>query len=101
MGQNKALTLLGFAAKAGKLFFGMDASVNSLKKNVVRLVVTADDLSAKSRKEISFYATGKNIPVITLRDCNIETLSKAIGKRAGIVAVSDDGFAKAISEAVK
>ena len=100
MGQNKVLTLLGFAAKAGRLFYGMDAGVSSLKKNQARLVITADNVSEKSRKEISFYATGKNVPVITLPDCDIETLSKAIGKRAGIVAVNDEGFAKAISEAV-
>ena len=101
MGQNKVLTLLGFASKAGKLFFGMDSSVNSLKKNGARLIVTAGNLSEKSRKEISFHATGKNVPVITLLDCDIETLSKAIGRKAGIVAVNDQGFAKAISEAVE
>ena len=101
MGQNKVLTLLGFAAKAGKLFFGMDSCVNSLKKNGARLIVTAGNLSEKSRKEISFHATGNNVPVITLLDCDIETLSKAIGRKAGIVAVNDQGFAKAISEAVE
>ena len=33
-------------------------------------------------------------------DCAAE-LSKAIGRKAGIVAVNDQGFAKAISEAVE
>lgn len=100
MGQNKVLTLLGFASKAGKLQFGMDAAVNSVKKKQAMLIVTAQDLSEKSRKEISFHAK-ENIPVITLLDCDIETLSKAVGKRAGIIAVLDEGFAKAIDEAAK
>ena len=100
MGQNYVLTLLGFASKAGKLQFGMDAAVNSLKKKRAMLIVTAQDLSEKSKKEILFYAKGNNTPVITLPDCDIETLSKAVGKRAGIIAVSDEGFAKAIGEAV-
>ena len=101
MGQNKVLTLLGFASKASKLQFGMDAAVNSLKKKRAMLIVTAQDLSEKSKKEILFYAKGNNnTPVITLPDCDIETLSKSVGKRAGIIAVSDEGFAKAIGEAV-
>ena len=101
MGQNKILTLLGFASKAVKLQFGMDASQNSLKKKQAKLIITAADVSEKSKKEILFYATGKNVPVITLPDCDMETLSKAVGKKAGIIAVNDEGFANAMVEAFK
>ena len=50
----KALTLLGFAAKAGKLSFGMDAAVKTLKSGKAFLAVAAYDVSDKSRKEIAF-----------------------------------------------
>ena len=41
---NKMLTLLGFAAKAGKLSFGMDAAAGSLKAKKACLAVAAEDV---------------------------------------------------------
>lgn len=93
---NKVLTLLGFAAKAGKLSFGMDSCVQTLKKNKSRLIITACDISKKSLKEINFYAEKSSVRVITLDDCNIETLSGAVGKKCGILSVNDGGFSDGI-----
>lgn len=93
---DKYLTLLGFAAKAGRLSFGMDASRTAIKKNQARLIVTACDVSEKSRKEISFHAKAQGIAVITLQNCDMETLSHAVGKKGGIIAVGDSGFADAL-----
>lgn len=94
---SKAQTLLGFAAKAGKLGFGMDAAVNSLKKHKSHLIVIADDVSKKSGKEITFFADNSKVMVITL-DFNMETLSHAVGRRCGIITVNDKGFAEALAK---
>lgn len=93
---NKILTLLGFAAKAGKLSFGMDMSVTAVKSGKSYLVVAACDISEKSKKEIGFHTLNKNVPFIVLGDTNIETVGKAVGRKCGILSVNDKSFAEAI-----
>ncbi len=93
---NKTLTLLGFAAKAGKLSFGMDMTLLSIKNSKSFLVLAACDVSDKSKKEIGFHTLNKNIPFIVLDDVNIETVSKAVGRKCGILSVNDKSFAEAI-----
>ena len=93
---NKTLTLLGFAAKAGKLSFGMDMTCASIKAGKSFLVVCANDVSDKSKKELSFHAQKKEVPLIVLTDNNIETVGKAVGRKCGILSVNDKSFAEAI-----
>ena len=93
---NKILTLLGFASKAGKLSFGMDMSLASLKASKSYLIVCACDVSAKSKKEISFHTQSKNVPFIILTDEDIDTVGKAVGRKCGIISVNDKSFADAI-----
>ncbi|MBR7071929.1 MAG: ribosomal L7Ae/L30e/S12e/Gadd45 family protein [Clostridia bacterium] len=96
---DKILTLLGFAAKAGKLSFGQAATVASIGDGKAKLVVVGADLSEKSKKEIRFYAAKKQITVKEFTDCDIETLSRAIGRRCGVVSVNDRSFAEAVRTA--
>ena len=93
---NKVLTLLGFASKAGKLSFGMDMATAAIKAKKSFLVVVAFDISEKSKKEIAFHTNNKNIPFIVLTDTDIGALSKAVGKKCGIISVNDKSFAEAI-----
>ena len=96
MPNNKALTLLGFASKAGKLEFGMAKALEAIKKSKSKLIVTACDVSQKSKKEILFFAHNKNIRVVSFSDVTIEHLSAAVGKKCGIISVCDNGFADSI-----
>ena len=96
MPNNKALTLLGFASKAGKLEFGMAKSLEEIKKNRSKLIVTACDVSEKSKKEVLFFAHNKSIRVVTFPDVTIEDLSAAVGRQCGIISVCDNGFADSI-----
>ncbi len=91
---SKTLTLLGFAAKAGKLSFGMDSAKTALKQGKSKLIVVASDISAKSLKEIKFFADGK-AQVLELNS-DIETLSHAVGKKCGIISLNDKGFSQSI-----
>lgn len=97
---NKTLTLLGFASKAGKLSCGFDSVSAAIKQNKAQLVLCADDLSQKSLKEITFFADKNSVSVFTLKDINIETLSKAIGRKCGMVAVNENGFAQSLKEEI-
>ena len=95
---NKTLALLGFAAKARKLSFGTHATMYAIASKKARLVCAAEDISAKSVKELKFKANISNIPVIILKGISIERISKTVGKSCGILAVIDDGFANALLE---
>ena len=93
--KTKILTLLGFAAKAGKLSFGMDMACTSIKAGKSFLVVCANNVSEKSKKEVNFHALKKEVPLIVLSD-NIETVGKAVGRKCGILSVNDKSFAESI-----
>ena len=96
---NKPLTLLGLATKAGKLSFGMNAAVSSILTNKAKLLIVSGEISAKSRKEIIFHATKKNVPVKVFEEFDIQTLSDAVGRKCGIISVNDSAFADALTKA--
>lgn len=101
MKNNQILTLLGFAAKAGKLSFGTHATEWAITVGKARLIVIAEDISGKTVKEIRFKADKKNIPVLVLEGIGSEELSHRVGKSCGIIAVCDTGFADAVNKYFK
>lgn len=96
MNSEKILSLLGFAAKAGKLSFGTHATTFAIESGKAKLVLAAADISEKSVKELRFKADKQNIKVLILSGISTADLSKRVGKNCGIVAVNDGGFAEAI-----
>ena len=92
----KILSLLGFAAKAGKLSFGTHATEFAIESKKAKLVLAAEDISEKSVKELKFKADKVGIQVLTIDSISTADLSKRVGKNCGIVAVLDSGFADAI-----
>ena len=98
MESNKTLSLLGFAAKAGKLSFGTHATTYAITSKKAKLVCAAEDISEKSVKELKFNASKVGIPVIILKGISTQLVSQRIGKNCGILAVNDHGFAKALLE---
>ena len=97
---SKVLTLLGFAAKAGKLSYGFSAGLEALTRTKARLIITASDVSPKTKKEINFYAEKKGITVVTLKNTEIFGLSNAVGHKCGIISVNDIGFTEALKEEI-
>lgn len=95
---DKALNLLQFAAKAGRLSFGTHATEWAIESGKAKLVLVANDISAKSVKELNFKAGKSGIRVIILENTDSAAMSHALGKRCGIVAVNDESFKKAIIE---
>ena len=90
------LSLLGFAAKAGKLSFGTHAAEFAIQSGRAKLVCAAEDISQKSIKELKFKAQKHNIPVIILYGTDSSAISGRVGKKCGIIAVNDEGFANAV-----
>ena len=99
MRNSKVLALLGFASKAGRLSYGMDAALKSVKGGKARLLTAASDVSQKSRKEAAFFANKGSVKFLTLEGLDIKTLSDAVGRRCWILSVNDSGFADAILKA--
>ena len=96
---NKICGLLGLGARAGKIVSGMDAVIDDLKRNKIKLIIIAEDASEKSKKNIEFIAEKKKVPVIVFGD--IETNSKAIGKEnRAIIGIRDKNISNGIKEKI-
>ena len=97
---DKVLSLLGFAAKAGKLSYGFDSVKNTLLQNKSKLVLIANDVSPKSKKEVLFYSDKSKTQCMVLDEYNMETMSHAIGRRCGIISVNDASFSQGLLSAI-
>ncbi|MDD3368406.1 MAG: ribosomal L7Ae/L30e/S12e/Gadd45 family protein [Lachnospiraceae bacterium] len=100
MKQNEIYSLLGLAAKAGKIVSGEFAVENAIKSGKAALVIVGSDASDNTKKlfqdkckfyKISFMEYGEK-----------DQLGHAIGKDVrSSIAVMDFGFAKAIHKKVE
>ena len=97
---DKILTLLGFAAKAGKLSYGFDAARSALSQKKSKLLLIANNISPKSSKEIQFFGEKFKTQVIVLENYDIDSVSHAIGRRCGIISVNDDSFSQGLISAI-
>lgn len=95
MNNNKLLTLLGFCRKAGKLMIGTQHVTDAVKAGKKALVIIANDISAKTEKELRYFAE-KGKAVVERVDYSTADISQAIGIKAGVVATTDQEFCKAI-----
>lgn len=93
--KDKLLSLLGICRKAGKLSCGFDPAVESVKKRQAALVLTAADLSPKTKKEIEFIAAREHIEAISV-PVTIDEIGSKTGKRAGVLAITDKGLAQSV-----
>lgn len=75
---NKLLTLLGFAQRAGKAVAGNDLVQAEIKRGNVVMVFIANDISPQSEKKIANLCELNKI--LISRKFDTDTLSAAIGK---------------------
>ena len=94
MRPDRVLSMLGIAAKAGKIVSGEFATENAVKSANAYLVVIATDASAnKFRDMTSFY----EVPIIAYG--TKETLGGCIGKDyRSSLAVTDEKLAEAVKK---
>lgn len=90
--KDKVCALLGFASKAGALCFGAANAVEAVKRRQANSVFFAEDISAKSRKELAFHCGKYNVGAFELKGIDMQRLSNAVGRKCGVVALTDDNF---------
>jgi ribosomal protein L7Ae-like RNA K-turn-binding protein len=92
----KTASLLSLCQKAGKLASGEVAVEKSIRSGAAKLVLICTDASDRTKKKFTQKTFHYKIPCHTLYQK--DDLSRYIGKQnRAVVAVTDDGFAKAIS----
>ena len=93
MSNDRLLSRLGLARRAGRLTMGNDAVIGSVEEGVSALVLLAEDLSPRTVKGVELAA--QNACVDTMRIVQtMDQISMALGKRCGVVSINDTGFAK-------
>ena len=92
---NKVLSLLGLATKAGKVASVEFSTEKSVKTGKGFLVLVADDASQNTRKKFQNMCDFYEVPIYFI--ANKEELGRFCGKefRASL-AVQDENFAKAM-----
>lgn len=92
---NKVLSLLGLATKAGKVASREFSTEKSVKTGKGFLVLVADDASQNTRKKFQNMCDFYEVPIYFI--ANKEELGRFCGKefRASL-AVQDENFAKAM-----
>ncbi len=96
---NKALSMLGIATKAGKTVTGEFATEKAVKEGSAYLVVVAEDASDNTKKKFRNMCEYYQVTLMIFADKN--ALGNACGKefRASL-AVIDEGLANAVMKQI-
>lgn len=99
-GRTNILRFLGLAAKAGRVTSGFDMGVSAIKKGHARLLILSEDISRNTLNKLLDEVSKANINMPDAYSFGTQfELGNAIGKPdRAIVVVTDDGFAKKLSE---
>lgn len=89
---------LTLAQRAGKLVFGFEPAKKAVFDGTLVLLITASDISEKTKKEVLFLADRYELPHIIL-DAKIDELWYMLGRRAGVIGLTDEGFLKTLTKA--
>ena len=97
MMQDKVLSMIGLATKAGKTVSGEFMTEREIKSGRAALVVVAGDSSDNTKKKFRDMCEFYKVPIYFYGDK--DTLGHAMGKefRASL-AILDEGFAKGIQK---
>lgn len=95
--KEKWLNLLTICRKAGKLVMGFDPAKEEIIAGRAEGIFIAEDASSKTKKEIVFFCTKQNVQVREV-ELKMEDIANAVGRKAGVLAVCDKGFAKRFIE---
>ena len=90
MSQNKILSLIGLATKAGKTVSGEFCTEKEVKTGRAALVIVADDASTNTKKKFQNMCDFYEVPICFYKDK--DALGHAMGKefRASLAVLDDD-----------
>ena len=95
MKQDKTLSLLGMAKRAGKVQSGGFLAEKSIQSRRAALVIIAEDVSGNTRKRFTDKCSSYGVPFKIYADMDLLGASIGCGPRS-VVCVEDAGFAKAL-----
>lgn len=88
---DRLLSLLGLARRAGRLVIGSDPVRESLEDKKAYIVIVASDISANTYKKIAYLCESFRIKCYAVNRSK-EELSISLGKTCAVLAVTDKGF---------
>ena len=92
--------LLTMCMKAGRLMLGMDMAKDCCRNGSAAAVFTASDLSDKSLKEVRFFCRQCGVELYAI-GLTMEEIGTSLGKRSGIITVTDKGFAGGLAKGLE
>ena len=97
MNENRMRTALGFSMRAGKCLSGDFVCERAVKDGRAKIVALDSEVSQSTRERYEGMCERAGIPLVTIDD-----LGNAIGKdNRMIAAITDNGFVRMMSEAMK
>ena len=95
----KAMTLLGFAKKAGKLNAGTESCIRAIITGKAKLVIISKDAGDSIKSKLIRLASENDIKYIIFSES--EEISQNLGDKNKVVfTVNDENFAQKIMEAI-
>lgn len=98
------IATLGLVLKSGNMVFGFDSVKEEIQKpdTAAAGILLSSDLSAKTKKEVEFLRD-KFCPELEILQTqwDMEQIGKVVGKKTGIIAVTDTGFWKSLTKQQK
>ena len=98
------INTLGLCKKAGKLIIGFDAVCAEMSNPATKAagIILAADLSEKTKKELAYQLQKTNSKLKTVQIyATMDEIAEVLGKRTGIIAITDEGFFKAVTSHMK
>ena len=92
---DKLLSSISLSKRAGKLLLGFDVVKGAVLEGKAALVLFASDLSDKTRRSMKRICEEWEVPTAAL-PYTLDDIFGEVGKRAGILAISDRGLAKLV-----
>lgn len=102
MANDKTLSMLGLARRAGKLSMGHDMALQALLKNKAKLILFCSDVSPRLINELNTTVEKHKINTAVVKTSyTMDEIYFSVGYRAGVITVNDENFSKRIIELLK
>lgn len=93
----KVISMLGMARRAGEFSMGHDMAEQSLLKKKAKLLLFCSDVSPRLVSEFEKTIKKHNIKVTVIKtDLTMDEIHFGIGYKAGVMTVNNENFSKRI-----
>lgn len=102
MANDKTLSMLGLARRAGNLSMGHDMALQALLKNKAKLILFCSDVSPRLINEFNTTMEKHKMNTAVVKtNYTMDEIYFSVGYRAGVMTVNDENFSKRIIELLK